>query len=597
MSMSNLKKTKIDDKIIHTNKHDNEERRKRLVILKRRKGQNDKIKCGTNIKLYIFQSFNECPFNHYCSYQEKKQHYRILADYHNISDTSTNKTNTLFEPSNVKKEEQKNKQTKNSGLSHMFSSEINKTQTNESNNKREISLTVKNQKNQTNKSKNNKKDKRNISISNKRNQSISSNNNNNNKEEEEECTKNFTQYLHYFNSNFRENQNINTTPTNEFSEQQQQQQHHNDLKNKNKNNSEGHNYTHTNLPNNNNNNKVKGQQYNHQTENKNKNKIINYPRQDSQTSYYGRYTSRTNNQPRQDNQTNHYGRYNSRTNNQPRQDNQTNYYSRYTSRSNNPPRQYSQTSYYGRYTSRTNNQHRSENENDDESDYDDDDDDEELQGHSVVYNDKIRKSNNRHESLHSYNIKETPKKNKKKSQRNNTNNNKTDNYDFNKHTSQQINSESNGSYGYNQQYNHSTQHELFIPQAHYTPYQQITPYGPSGQIVHYGPYIQNGNHIEPVPYVVTSSGELMVPQYNANGAYVAVPVDAITQQQINLYIDSTVQRRELQMRNVYTQELVQYKRELDLEHQYKKKTLKFQQLLINAAMLSLLIGSICLCFL
>ncbi|KOB61345.1 hypothetical protein PFHG_03076 [Plasmodium falciparum HB3] len=546
MSMSNLKKTKIDDKIIHTNKHDNEERRKRL-----------------------------CPFNHYCSYQEKKQHYRILADYHNISDTSTNKTNTLFEPSNVKKEEQKNKQTKNSGLSHMFSSEINKTQTNESNNKREISLTVKNQKNQTNKSKNNKKDKRNISISNKRNQSISSNNNNNNnKEEEEECTKNFTQYLHYFNSNFRENQNINTTPTNEFSEQQQQQQHHNDLKNKNKNNSEGHNYTHTNLPNNNNNNKVKGQQYNHQTENKNKNKIINYPRQDSQTSYYGRYTSRTNNQPRQDNQTN--------------------YYSRYTSRSNNPPRQDSQTSYYGRYTSRTNNQHRSENENDDESDYDDD---EELQGHSVVYNDKIRKSNNRHESLHSYNIKETPKKNKKKSQRNNTNNNKTDNYDFNKHTSQQINSESNGSYGYNQQYNHSTQHELFIPQAHYTPYQQITPYGPSGQIVHYGPYIQNGNHIEPVPYVVTSSGELMVPQYNANGAYVAVPVDAITQQQINLYIDSTVQRRELQMRNVYTQELVQYKRELDLEHQYKKKTLKFQQLLINAAMLSLLIGSICLLFL
>ncbi|ETW20991.1 hypothetical protein PFFVO_00117 [Plasmodium falciparum Vietnam Oak-Knoll (FVO)] len=591
MSMSNLKKTKIDDKIIHTNKHDNEERRKRLVILKRRKGQNDKIKCGTNIKrkgfifyrnfyfvlfllVYIFQSFNECPFNHYCSYQEKKQHYRILADYHNISDTSTNKTNTLFEPSNVKKEEQKNKQTKNSGLSHMFSSEINKTQTNESNNKREISLTVKNQKNQTNKSKNNKKDKRNISISNKRNQSISSNNNNNNnKEEEEECTKNFTQYLHYFNSNFRENQNINTTPTNEFSEQQQQQQHHNDLKNKNKNNSEGHNYTHTNLPNNNNNNKVKGQQYNHQTENKNKNKIINYPRQDSQTSYYGRYTSRTNNQPRQDNQTN--------------------YYSRYTSRSNNPPRQDSQTSYYGRYTSRTNNQHRSENENDDESDYDDDD--EELQGHSVVYNDKIRKSNNRHESLHSYNIKETPKKNKKKSQRNNTNNNKTDNYDFNKHTSQQINSESNGSYGYNQQYNHSTQHELFIPQAHYTPYQQITPYGPSGQIVHYGPYIQNGNHIEPVPYVVTSSGELMVPQYNANGAYVAVPVDAITQQQINLYIDSTVQRRELQMRNVYTQELVQYKRELDLEHQYKKKTLKFQQLLINAAMLSLLIGSIFLC--
>ncbi|EUR82563.1 hypothetical protein PFBG_00126 [Plasmodium falciparum 7G8] len=545
MSMSNLKKTKIDDKIIHTNKHDNEERRKRLVILKRRKGQNDKIKCGTNIKrkgfifyrnfyfvlfllVYIFQSFNECPFNHYCSYQEKKQHYRILADYHNISDTSTNKTNTLFEPSNVKKEEQKNKQTKNSGLSHMFSSEINKTQTNESNNKREISLTVKNQKNQTNKSKNNKKDKRNISISNKRNQSISSNNNNNNnKEEEEECTKNFTQYLHYFNSNFRENQNINTTPTNEFSEQQQQQQHHNDLKNKNKNNSEGHNYTHTNLPNNNNNNKVKGQQYNHQTENKNKNKIINYPRQDSQTSYYGRYTK---------------------------------------------------------------------NENDDESDYDDDDDDEELQGHSVVYNDKIRKSNNRHESLHSYNIKETPKKNKKKSQRNNTNNNKTDNYDFNKHTSQQINSESNGSYGYNQQYNHSTQHELFIPQAHYTPYQQITPYGPSGQIVHYGPYIQNGNHIEPVPYVVTSSGELMVPQYNANGAYVAVPVDAITQQQINLYIDSTVQRRELQMRNVYTQELVQYKRELDLEHQYKKKTLKFQQLLINAAMLSLLIGSIFLCF-
>ncbi|CAX51195.1 hypothetical protein CYL21_3564 [Plasmodium falciparum NF54] len=592
MSMSNLKKTKIDDKIIHTNKHDNEERRKRLVILKRRKGQNDKIKCGTNIKrkgfifyrnfyfvlfllVYIFQSFNECPFNHYCSYQEKKQHYRILADYHNISDTSTNKTNTLFEPSNVKKEEQKNKQTKNSGLSHMFSSEINKTQTNESNNKREISLTVKNQKNQTNKSKNNKKDKRNISISNKRNQSISSNNNNNNnKEEEEECTKNFTQYLHYFNSNFRENQNINTTPTNEFSEQQQQQQHHNDLKNKNKNNSEGHNYTHTNLPNNNNNNKVKGQQYNHQTENKNKNKIINYPRQDSQTNHYGRYTSRTNNQPRQDNQTN--------------------YYSRYTSRSNNPPRQDSQTSYYGRYTSRTNNQHRSENENDDESDYDDD---EELQGHSVVYNDKIRKSNNRHESLHSYNIKETPKKNKKKSQRNNTNNNKTDNYDFNKHTSQQINSESNGSYGYNQQYNHSTQHELFIPQAHYTPYQQITPYGPSGQIVHYGPYIQNGNHIEPVPYVVTSSGELMVPQYNANGAYVAVPVDAITQQQINLYIDSTVQRRELQMRNVYTQELVQYKRELDLEHQYKKKTLKFQQLLINAAMLSLLIGSICLLFL
>ncbi|ETW51843.1 hypothetical protein PFMALIP_00117 [Plasmodium falciparum MaliPS096_E11] len=471
MSMSNLKKTKIDDKIIHTNKHDNEERRKRLVILKRRKGQNDKIKCGTNIKrkgfifyrnfyfvlfllVYIFQSFNECPFNHYCSYQEKKQHYRILADYHNISDTSTNKTNTLFEPSNVKKEEQKNKQTKNSGLSHMFSSEINKTQTNESNNKREISLTVKNQKNQTNKSKNNKKDKRNISISNKRNQSISSNNNNNNnKEEEEECTKNFTQYLHYFNSNFRENQNINTTPTNEFSEQQQQQQHHNDLKNKNKNNSEGHNYTHTNLPNNNNNNKK----------------------------LYGLI-----------------------------------FFFYIT----NCIIFILLTLYY-----------------------------------FFFFNSS---------SLYTH------------------------------HPSQQINSESNGSYGYNQQYNHSTQHELFIPQAHYTPYQQITPYGPSGQIVHYGPYIQNGNHIEPVPYVVTSSGELMVPQYNANGAYVAVPVDAITQQQINLYIDSTVQGRELQMRNVYTQELVQYKRELDLEHQYKKKKLKFQQKLINTAMLSLLIGSLML---
>ncbi|CDO62221.1 Plasmodium exported protein, unknown function [Plasmodium reichenowi] len=594
MSMSNLKKIKIDDKIIHTNKHDNEERRKSLAKLKLRKGQNDKIKCGTNIKrkgfifyrdfyfilfllVYIFQSFNECPFNHYCSYQKKNQYYRILADYHNISDTSTNKTNTLFEPSTVKKDEKTNKQTKNSGLSDIFVSEMNETHTNVSNNKREISLTVKNQNNQTNKSKNNKNDKRLISVSNKRNQSISNSN------KEEECTKNFTQYLNYFNNNFGEKQNKNTTPTNEFSEQQQQQ-HHNALKNKNRNNSERDNYTHTNIPNKNNNKKVKGQQYNHQTE-----KINNYPRQDSQTSYYGRYTSRTNNPPRQDNQTNYYSRYNSRTNNQPRQDNQTSYYSRYNSRTNNQPRQDSQTSYYSRYTSRTNNQHRSETKGEG--------DDEELQGHSVVYNDKMRKSNNRHESLHSYNIKENPKKNKNKPQGNNTNNNKTENYDFNKHTTEQSNSEPNGSYAYNQQYDHSTQYEQFIPLAQYAPYQQITPYGPSGQIVQYGPYVQNGNHIEPVPYAVTSSGELMVPQYNANGAYVAVPVDTFTQQQINLYIDSTVQGRELQMRQVYTRELMQYKRELDSEYEYKRGTLKLQQRLINVAMLSLLIGTIFLCFL
>ncbi|SPJ08213.1 Plasmodium exported protein, unknown function [Plasmodium sp. DRC-Itaito] len=506
MSMISLKKIKIHDKIIHTNKHDNEETRKSLVKFKLRTGRIDKIKCGKNIKskslifyrdiyfalfllICIFQCFYEGPFNHSCSNQKrthKKNHrYRILTDYHHISNENTNKTNTLFEPYNDKKEEKKS-----SGLSRIFVSGTNKTQTKVSNNKRDISLTVKNQNNETNKFRNNNNDKRISSVSNKRNNSI----NNNNKEEE--CTKNFTQYLHYFNTNFGEKQNKNVT------------------------NAQTNNYTHKSIPHNNNQ-KVKEQQYNNQTQKKNK--IINYPRQDSQTSNYTRYTSRTNNQ------------------------------------------QYSETE--------------TETETEEE---------EELQGHSAVYTRKIQKSGNRHESLQLYNIKETSKKNKKKSQSNNTNNNTIGNNDFNKHTDEPLNANQNIPYGYTKQYDNSRQSEQFL---------QFTPYGPYQQIAPYGPYVQNGNHMEHAPYVVTSSGELMLPQYDANAGYVALPVDALTQQQINLYIDSAIQTRELQMRQVYKRELMQYKSELDSEYEYKRSTLKYQYRLINAAMIFLLLGSLLACLL